>query len=60
MPTNDFFFDFFLEYLIGRKEYFSEKLIYLFLVLPYICYILFLEKRDWLASKHSSDNRQIE
>ena len=45
---------------IGREEYFSEKLIYLFLVLPWICYILFLEKRDRLASRHSSDNRQIQ
>ena len=55
MPTNDFFL-----LKIGREEYFSEKLIYLFLVLPWICYILFLEKRDWLASRHSSDNRQIQ
>ena len=45
---------------IGRKEYFSEKLIYLFLVLPCIYYILFLEKREWLASKQSSDNRKIQ
>ena len=55
MSTNDFFL-----LKIGREEYFSEKLIYLFLVLPWICYILFLEKRDWLASRHSSDNRQIQ
>ena len=55
MPTNDFFL-----LKIGRKKYFSEKLIYLFLVLPCICYILFLEKRDWLASKQSSDNRKIQ
>ena len=55
MPTNDFFL-----LKIGRKEYFSEKLIYLFFVLPCICYIRFLEKRDWLASKQSSDNRKTQ
>ena len=45
---------------IGRKEYFSETPIYLFLVLPCIYYFLFLEKRDWVASKQSSDNRKTQ
>ena len=60
IPTNDFLFK------IGRKEndnctfcnYSSETLIHLFLVLP--CYIFFLEKRNRLASKRSSVNRQIQ
>ena len=60
IPTNDFLFK------IGRKENdnctfcnnSSETLIYLF----WSCHVTssFLEKRDWLASKHSSDNWQIQ
>ena len=58
IPTTDFLLK------IGRKENdnctfwnnSSETLIHLF----WSCYILFLEKRNWLASKRSSVNRQIQ
>ena len=46
---------------LDEKNISQRNQIYLFLVLPCtICYILFLEKRDWLPSKQSSDNRQMQ